>query len=153
MITHAKAVKYLKLAKFQAQLFSKDHHTQVATIILSPHNVLLSSGYNGIPAGMDDSIESRWERPTKYMYVTHSEINAICSAARNGTRLDGATAVVTLFPCNDCAKALIQAGIKTIITLKPDYDAPKWGELFKISMEMFQEVGIQVITVSENELS
>lgn len=152
LISRSKAIKYLQLAKFQADLFSKDPHTKVATILLSPNLVILSTGYNGFPSGMDDDVAHRWERPLKYNYVTHSEINSICSAARNGTRLDGAIAIVTLFPCSDCAKALIQAGIKTIVAPEPDFKLPKWGDSFKTSEEMFREVGVQVITFCDSEL-
>lgn len=147
-----KCIKYVKLARYQAELFSKDKHTKVATIILSPNNVVLSTGYNGMCNGMDDSIEPRWDRPMKYLFCCHAEINAICAAARNGTRIDGSTAVVTLFPCNECAKALIQAGVKTVITPSPNYNIPKWGDSFKVSMEMFHEVGVKVITIEEHEL-
>lgn len=147
-----KAIKYLKLARYQADLFSKDPHTKVACIILSPSLVVLSTGYNGLPSGMSDNIPSRWERPVKLKYVSHAESNSICSAARYGTRLDGGIAVVTMYPCNECARSLIQAGIKTIVATPPDYHHPRWGESFKISTEMFQEVGINVVIVEEHEL-
>lgn len=148
-----KALKYLKLAFYQASLFSKDPNTKVAAILLSQdtHNVL-STGYNGIPRGMNDNIESRWQRPDKYLWVSHAEINSLCSAARNGTPVENCVAVVTLFPCCDCAKALIQAGVKTIVTMSPDLDMPKWGDLFQISLQMFEEVGVELITFTQKDL-
>ena len=148
-----KALKYLKLAFYQANLFSKDPNTKVAAIILSndTHSVL-STGYNGIPRGMDDNNPVRWERPTKYLWVSHAELNALCSAARHGTAVENGIAVVTMFPCCDCAKALIQSGIKTIISIKPDLESPKWGEHFRISMDMFQEVGVQVFLFNQEDV-
>ena len=140
-----KAEKYLQLARVQADLFSKDPSTKVACILLSPDSQVVSTGYNGIPRDMDDINPKRWERPAKYKYVAHAELNAIANAARHGISVDRSIAVVTLFPCCDCAKALIQSGIKTIVTEKPDLEMPKWGEQFRISLEMFQEVGIQLI--------
>jgi dCMP deaminase len=149
-----KALKYLKLAFYQAELFSKDPNTKVAAILLSHDtHIVLSTGYNGMPRGMDDNNPARWQRPSKYFYVSHAEMNSLCSAARHGTAVENAIAVVTMFPCCDCAKALIQAGIKTIITIKPDLETPKWGEQFKISMEMFHEVGIQVFLFTTSDTS
>ena len=148
-----KAKKFLQLAKYQAELFSKDPNRKVATILLSKDTLnILSTGYNGLPRGMNDDNEERWVRPTKYWYVTHSEINSICSAARNGTKVDGAIAVVTMFPCSDCAKALIQAGVKTIVSITPNIDESKWGEHFKISLEMFEELGIELILFDPSDI-
>lgn len=152
-MTPEKAKKYLKLAKYQANLFSKDPATKVAAIILSQDtHVILSTGYNGIPRKMNDTLPERWERPVKYTYCVHAECNAICNAARSGMSVDDAIAVVTLFPCSDCAKMLIQAGISTVIAPSPDFDMPKWGEQFIISSKMFKEVGMNLILFDQNEL-
>lgn len=104
---------------------SKDPHTQVGACIVSEDNKILSMGYNGFPMGCSDD-DFPWEREgealdTKYLYVTHSELNAILNY--RGGSLEGAKLYVTLFPCNECAKAIIQAGIKTIV-----YDSDKYGE-------------------------
>ena len=141
-----KATKYMQLARYQADLFSKDPSTKVAAIILDPRtHAILSTGYNGIPRKMNDTLPERWERPAKYLWTVHAECNAVCNAARSGMSVDGAVAVVTLFPCSDCAKMLIQAGIKTIVAPTPDYDLPRWGESFKLSNKMFKEVGIEMV--------
>ena len=91
---------------------SKDPSSQVGACIVSPENKILSLGYNGMPIGCDDDAMP-WEREgdpldTKYMYVCHAELNAILNSAHNN--LKGARVYVTLFPCNECAKAIIQSG-------------------------------------------
>lgn len=144
-MSNDKPTKYMQLARYNAQLFSKDPHTKVGAIIISSDMTrVLSTGINGLPRHVVDTCEKRWERPTKYDYVIHAEINAICNAARSGTSLDNSCAIVTMFPCKDCSKALIQAGIKTIYGPKPDFNHHRWGPDFQISCEMFREAGIDV---------
>ena len=96
---------------------SKDPHTSVGACIVGEDNKILSMGYNGMPRGCSDD-EYPWEREgdeldTKYIYVCHAELNAILNYA--GTDLKGAKIYTTLFPCNECTKALIQVGIKEVI--------------------------------------
>ena len=96
---------------------SKDPNSQVGACIVSPENKILSLGYNGMPIGCDDDAMP-WEREgdpldTKYMYVCHAELNAILNSAHNN--LKGARVYVTLFPCNECAKAIIQSGISEVV--------------------------------------
>lgn len=141
-----KAKKYIQLAKFNAELFSKDPHTKVGCIILtSDFSRILSTGINGFPRGLNDNIESRWERPIKYKFVCHAESNGIANAARTGTPIDGAVIVTTKFPCSVCARLLIQSGIKKVYSIEPDYSDPNWGDDIKISEELFKELGIDVI--------
>ena len=100
---------------------SKDPNTQVGACIVSPDNIILSTGYNGFPAGCSDD-EYPWAREgeeTKYPYVVHAELNAILNSS--GKSLHGARIYVALFPCNECAKAIIQSGIKEVIYLSDKY--------------------------------
>ena len=104
---------------------SKDPNTQVGACIVSPDNKILSMGYNGFPKGCSDD-EFPWEREndkdsnlTKYPFVTHSELNAILNY--RGGSLEGTKLYVSLFPCNECAKAIIQSGIKRIVYLDDKY--------------------------------
>ena len=102
---------------------SKDPNSQVGACIVSPENKILSLGYNGMPMGCSDD-EMPWEREgaplqTKYMYVCHAELNAILNSAHNN--LKGARVYVTLFPCNECAKAIIQSGVKEVYYLSDKY--------------------------------
>lgn len=103
---------------------SKDPNTQVGACIVSEKNKILSMGYNGLPNGCSDD-DFPWDREgnmldTKYPFVTHSELNAILNY--RGGSLEGAKLYVSLFPCNECAKAIIQAGITTVIYLDDKYN-------------------------------
>ena len=106
-----------------AAMRSKDPSTQVGACIVDKDNRILSTGYNGFPSGCSDD-EFPWERDggfcdTKYPFVVHAELNAILNA--RGKNLTGAKIYVALFPCNECAKAIIQSGIKEIIYLSDKY--------------------------------
>ena len=104
---------------------SKDPNTQVGACIVDSNNIILSTGYNGFPYGCSDDLYP-WEREgedTKYSYVVHAELNAILNA--RGKNLKGARLYVDLFPCNECAKAIIQSGISEIVYLYNKYaDTP-----------------------------
>lgn len=123
---------------------SKDPHTQVGACIVSGDNKILSMGYNGLPIGCSDD-EFPWVREgdelnTKYLYTVHSELNAILNY--RGGSLEGAKIYVTLFPCNECAKAIIQAGIKTVI-----YGEDKYADTPSVlaSKRMFNAAGVRCI--------
>lgn len=137
-----KTEKFLDLAKFHAELFSKDPSTKVAAIVIDENHNIVSIGYNGLPRKFKET-EERWRKPTKYNYVVHAEANAIATAARNGVKLDGTSMVTTLFPCNECAKLIVQAGITKIFTMKPK-DTSSWLQSFEHSKEMFEECGVSV---------
>ncbi|MCH5199907.1 MAG: dCMP deaminase family protein [Oscillospiraceae bacterium] len=102
---------------------SKDSSTQVGACIVSRDRKILSVGYNGMPIGCNDD-DMPWEREgelldTKYAYVCHAELNAILN--NDGRSLKGTTIYTTLFPCNECAKAIIQCGIKEIVYMEDKY--------------------------------
>ena len=103
---------------------SKDPSTQVGACIVSKDNIIISTGYNGMPKGCSDD-EFPWERTgedaneTKYPFVVHAELNAILNA--NGRDLRGSRIYVALFPCNECAKAIIQSGVKEVLYLSDKY--------------------------------
>ena len=100
---------------------SKDPSTQVGACIVSPDNIIISTGYNGMPKGCSDD-EFPWDRTgeeTKYPYVVHAELNAILNA--NGRDLRGSRLYVALFPCNECAKAIIQSGVSEVLYLSDKY--------------------------------
>ena len=102
---------------------SKDPSTQVGACIVSQDNIIISTGYNGMPKGCSDD-EFPWGREgadndTKYPYVVHAELNAILNA--NGRDLRGSKLYVALFPCNECAKAIIQSGIRELYYISDKY--------------------------------
>lgn len=120
---------------------SKDPNTSVGACIVSTDNKILSVGYNGMPAGCSDD-EYPWEREgnvleTKYFYVCHAELNAILNYT--GVNMRGAKVYTTLFPCNECTKALIQTGIAEVI-----YHSDKYAETdsVKASKRMFDSAGV-----------
>lgn len=124
-----------------AAMRSKDPNTQVGACIVSETNKILSMGYNGFPIGCSDD-EFPWNREgepydNKYFYTTHSELNAILNY--RGGSLEGSRLYVTLFPCNECAKAIIQSGIKTVV-----YKSNKYGDTpsVKASRRMFDAAGV-----------
>lgn len=121
---------------------SKDPNTQVGACIVSEDHKILSMGYNGFPTGCSDD-EFPWEREgepleNKYFYTTHSELNAILNY--RGGSLEGATIYVTLFPCNECAKAIIQKGIAEVIYLSDKYSD---AEMTKAAKKMFDSAGVK----------
>lgn len=106
-----------------AAMRSKDPSTQVGACIVDDENRILSTGYNGFPSGCSDDVFP-WDREgeygkTKYPFVVHAELNAILNA--RGKNLTGAKIYVALFPCNECAKAIIQSGIREVIYLSDKY--------------------------------
>jgi len=121
---------------------SKDNRTQVGTCIVSPDNKILSVGYNGMPTGVKDD-DMPWEYEgdalhTKYYYVCHAELNAILN--HSGISLNGAKLYTTLFPCNECTKAIIQAGIKEVF-----YQDDKYADTDSVmaAKKMMDMVGIR----------
>lgn len=150
MISNKKAIKFLSLAKHMADTFSKDKEKKVGCFMLDPNTLFIrSTAYNGCPINVQDTDE-RWKRPNKSSFVVHSEVGAICAAARHGTSLDGSICVVTLFPCSSCARALIQTGIRTVVTNPPDFKHERWGNEFKIAYELFTEAGVELMYPIEN---
>ena len=132
---------FMGVAKL-AGMRSKDPNSQVGSCIVSADNKILSMGYNGFPIGCSDD-DFPWAREgealdTKYIYVTHSELNAILNY--RGGNLEGAKLYVSLFPCNECAKAIIQSGIKTVV-----YDSDKYANTPSViaSKRMLDAAGVR----------
>jgi len=136
--------KFIKLSSHISD-WSKDKNKKVGAVIVDSDNIVLSMGYNGIPRGCDDTDESRYERPIKYFFTEHAERNAIYHAARHGVSLKGCKMYVTLFPCADCARAMIQSGITKLIAPKPNLEHEVWGEHFKAAIQMMEEAKIDII--------
>ena len=124
---------------------SKDPNTQVGAAIIDDDNRILSTGYNGFPYGCSDDTFP-WERDgedTKYKYVVHAELNAILNA--HGKSLEGSRLYVDLFPCNECAKAIIQSGISEVVYLYDKYaDTPETVA----SKKMLEAAGVRTTQLS-----
>jgi dCMP deaminase len=119
--------------------WSKDPSTQVGAVIVDEQRRVLGLGYNGFPRGIKDTDERLQDRPMKYKLVVHAEVNAILNAIRPPA---GATLYCTLFPCNDCAKIIIQSGITCVVAPKPE--PGRWDDAHKLAAEMFTEAGVEV---------
>lgn len=127
---------------------SKDPNTQVGACIVNGDNIIISTGYNGFPYGCSDD-EYPWDREgteTKYPYVVHAELNAILNS--KGRSLEGAKIYVSLFPCNECAKAIIQSGIKEVIYLSDKYEK---NESTAASKRMLNSAGVKMTRLLPSE--
>jgi dCMP deaminase len=135
--------RFVELSHFIAA-WSKDRKKKVGAVIVDEDRRVISTGYNGIPQGCSDDDESRQIKPKKLFYFEHAERNCIYSAAKSGIRLKGCTMYLTWHPCADCARAIIQSGIKRVVCYQPDWNDDSWGETFQISRDMMKEAGIEV---------
>lgn len=146
---------FIRLADLIAQK-SKDRSTKVGVVVVGPDNEIRATGYNGFPRGVYDDIEERHERPAKYLWTEHAERNAVYAAARVGVSLKGCVMYVQWRPilCADCARAVIQAGITTIIGRDVPFSGKGglWDESLKVGREMLEEAGINLIVVDGEKM-
>lgn len=124
--------------------WSEDRSTKVGAVIVDDRNNLISIGWNGFPRGVNGSVESRYQRPDKYVWTEHAERNSIYNVASKGDSSNGATMYSTLYPCSDCCRGIIQSGIRKLVTLTPDFKCERWGEQFKVSKVMLEESGVLI---------
>ena len=134
---------FMAVAQLSA-LRSKDPSTQVGACIVNKNKRIIGIGYNGFPSGCSDD-ELPWEREgefleTKYPYVCHAEMNAITNSS-NKPELEGATMYVSLFPCNECAKLIVQVGITEVVYLSDKY---RDNEVFVASRKIFGMAGVKL---------
>jgi len=133
--------EYFMGVAFLSSMRSKDESSQVGACIINQKNRIVGIGYNGFPFGVSDDAFP-WEREgsfldTKYAYVVHAEPNAILNSSVD---LDGSKMYVTLFPCNECAKLIIQSGIKEVIFLEDKYNGT---ESNTVSKRLFEAAGVK----------
>lgn len=136
-----------KVSKWDKRFMDLAHHisewskdtTKVGAVITQGRRVV-STGYNGIPAGIEDT-EYRMQRPQKYMYIEHAERNAIYNTHED---LTGTTLYCTYFPCHECAGAIVSKNIAEVVAPAPDFDHPTWGESFIVSYEKLSEKGVKI---------
>lgn len=134
--------RYLQLAENVAQ-WSKDPSTRIGAVVIGEKGQVLSTGYNGFPRHIQDREDRLNEREIKYKYVVHAEMNAIFNAAFNGISLRDTTMYVAGLPCcSECAKGIIQCGVKRVV-MKGDPDNARWKESVTLTVEMFREAGVE----------
>ena len=136
--------------------WSKDPSRKIGAVAIDENRRILSTGYNGFPAGIDDSFDRLNDRDKKYKYVIHAEKNCIYNACLNGISLKDSLLYVWGLPvCSECAKGVIQVGVSKVFygySIK-DYDDSVWLDSFQITKSMFDEVGIEVHRINFNDLS
>lgn len=144
-------IRYLELALFYST-WSKDPSTQVGAVIVRGKNEQVSHGWNGFPAGVADTTERLNDRAKRLALTLHAEANAILKRG-TGKNLAGTTIYVTMPPCSKCAITIIQASISKVVYLKAhNAFMQRWGDDVKLSMELFDEAGIEVVAVDRSIL-
>lgn len=138
----------MAMAREVAQ-WSKDPNTKVGAVAVGSKGQILSQGFNGFPRGILDSDDRLNDRETKYKFVVHAEMNVIYNATYSGVSLDGAKLYVYGLPvCSECAKGIIQVGVKEVYVAQECIDLrPHWFVSFQQTMDMFNEAGIKVFAV------
>ena len=130
---------------------SKDMSTHIGAIIVDSKKRIISCGYNGFPRGTIDSMPEKQERPKKYFWVTHAELNAILNASRS---VEGCIMYTNGIPCTECAKAIIQSGIQKVVVDKEWQEKSKilwkdkWEEHARITKEMFREADVNLVEMT-----
>ena len=138
---------------------SKDRKTKIGAVLVQD-NVIVSSGYNGFPRKVNDDIEERHLRPTKYFFSAHAERNAIYNAARNGIKTLGCEVYTNVMPCSDCAIAIIQSGAKKLLIHQQanqilqekasSINGQKWLDSLDYSNVMLKEAGVELLFLDFN---
>jgi len=122
---------------------SKDPSSKIGAVIVGPERQIISTGYNGFPTGVNEG-NDRWERPTKYQYVVHAEVNAVCNAARHGIALRDSTLYLVgmgppTAPCMNCSKTIIQSGIKRVVGASFKPVSEDWLDELDLAKSMLEE--------------
>ncbi len=140
--------RFMEMAELVSS-WSKDNSTKVGAVVVGPDKEIRSTGYNGIVRGVKDDVPERQERPTKYDFFEHAERNAIYNACLIGASLKGCVIYVTSMPCPDCARAIIQSGIKLVVTHKfepkPNQPEGTWRDKVSFSEQMFKEADVDCL--------
>ncbi len=135
--------RFMELAEHVAQ-WSKDPSTKVGCVIVDKQNRVVSLGFNGFPRGIKDSTLRYMDKETKYLFVAHAERNALDNAPLS---VEGCTLYSPLLPCNECAKSIIQKGIKKVISYYPIEDRPNLN--WEITKQMFLEAEVQLYLINK----
>jgi len=137
---------YLKLCR-EVAARSKDPNTQIGCVVVGPAHEIRSTGYNSFPRGIRDDVPERRTRPTKYLWMEHAERNAIYNAARAGMAMEGCSIYVDIMPCMDCARGIVQAGIREVVISKErmdEYSSDRYDEHFGSVEVLFTEAGVKI---------
>ena len=143
--------RYLELAKSVSE-WSKDPSRKIGAVAVGSKGQVLAQGFNGFPRGINDSEERYNDRDTKYKYVVHAEMNCIYNATYSGTSLDGSSLYVFGLPvCSECAKGIIQTGIKEVFWTVSQDIPDRWTNSYASTKNMLREAGINITYVNTGE--
>lgn len=139
--------RYINLAK-EISTWSKDPSRKIGAVAVGEKGQILAQGYNGFPRGILDSADRYNDRPLKYRLVVHAEMNVIYNATYNGVSLDGARLFVYGLPvCSECAKGIIQVGIKSVTIYTDDIVPDMWTKSYELTNNMFNEAGVSCLWI------
>ena len=141
-------IRFLELTTVIAG-WSKDPSRGVGSVIVSPDRQIIATGFNGLPRGVGD-LPERLERPTKYDLIVHAEMNAIIQCARNGVSPIGCAIYSSFFPCVSCAIAIVQSGITSVISLRPETGDEHWMKSIEKSRAVFEEANVEFIEIEHS---
>ncbi len=137
---------YFMTMVYLAAMRSKDKRTHIGAVVVGPNNEVRSLGYNGFVRGLNDNVPERNEKPEKYFWFEHAERNAIYNATLCGVSLEECRMYTNGVPCMDCARGIVQSGIREVIYDKKwdDANTEMWREHAERTIEMFKEVGVKL---------
>ena len=141
--------RFLALSE-QIATWSKDPSRGVGAVSVSANKQVVSTGFNGLPRGVEDRPE-RLERPVKYDLIVHAEMNAIIQCARNGVSPIDCAIYSSFFPCVNCAIAVVQAGIRTVVTYLPESGDDHWLDSIDKSRTVFDEAGVEFLELERRD--
>jgi dCMP deaminase len=142
--------RFLRIAE-EVRTWSRDPGTKVGCVLVSDKRIL-SVGFNGFPRNLSDSLELYEDRDYKLAVTVHAEANAIMNAAKNGAKTQSCTAYVTFPPCSQCAAAVIQAGVETVVCPDPAQAPERWRASFKLGNEMLYNSGVKLLYYTQDDL-
>ena len=137
--------RFLELAD-QIATWSKDPNRGVGAVIVSGAKQIVATGFNGLPRGVLD-LPERLERPAKYDYVCHAELNAIIQCARNGVSPEGCTIYTSFSPCVQCTLAIVQSGVARVVTYQTGEGDAHWLESFEKARAIMREAGVAYVAL------
>ena len=145
---HKWHIRFLELTTVIAG-WSKDPSRGVGSVIVSPDRQIVATGFNGLPRGVED-LPERLERPAKYDLIVHAEMNAIIQCARNGVSPIGCAIYSSFFPCVSCSIAIVQSGITSVVSLRPETGDEHWMKSIDKSRAVFEEAHVEFIEIEHS---
>lgn len=137
--------QYFITMAYLVAMKSKDQSTHIGSVLVGEDHQVISTGYNSLPRGFDDSRTDVNVRPLKYQYYEHSERNAIFNSALTGVSTKGSILYTLAYPCSDCARAIVQSGIREVVVHGSNslQEIERWKESMAVSIDIFESCGVE----------